>query len=157
MTKLKVNWIIHEQIYYLISIAKQSTCRRSKCGSIITNNDIIIGEGFNSMPCNEVGECFKDSLPKGFKSDKTCCVHAEQRAIMNALAKHPDLIKNSRLFFLRLDEFDEPKQSGDPYCSICSKMALDAGIGEFVLFTKDGSWTAYDTDEYNKETFKFGS
>ena len=58
------------------------------------------------------------------------------------------------LFFIRLDENDEPKHSGKPYCSICSKMALDAGIKKFVLWHKEG-WTAYDTKEYNDLTFQY--
>jgi len=71
---------------HLIEIAKLSTCKRSKCGSVIVVDDsFIIGDGYNSMPCNVTGECFKENLSPTFKSDKTCCVHAEQRAIMDAL------------------------------------------------------------------------
>lgn len=84
--------------------AKKATCSRSKCGSVIaTNEGQIIGRGFNSMPCNVVEPCLKDSLSKDFKSDKTCCVHAEERAIMDALRNHNDLVVGSRLYFIRLD------------------------------------------------------
>ncbi len=140
----------------LIEIAKASTCKRSKCGSVIVNNEYsIIGEGYNSMPCHEEGECFKDSLSPTFKSDKTCCIHAEQRDIMDALKKEwRDQIKGSTLFFIRLDENNNPKHSGNPYCSICSKMALDVGISKFVLWHKEG-WTAYDAKEYNEITFQY--
>lgn len=69
-----------------IEIAKLSPCFRSKCGSIIVKNNEIIGQGYNSPPLDEkLDHCLKDDLPKGFKSDKTCCIHAEQRAIMNEL------------------------------------------------------------------------
>jgi deoxycytidylate deaminase len=140
----------------LTIIAQQATCTRSKCGSvIIDDNGIIIGEGFNSQPCsNSIVECFKDDLPKDFKSDKTCCIHAEQRAILYALKYFPGQIKGSMLFFLRLDENDRPKNSGQPYCTICSKMALEVGISKFVLWHKEG-WTAYDTDYYNKLSFQY--
>ncbi len=151
----------------LVAVASNSTCKRSKCGSIICRGDIttedvnqkwfgeIIGRGYNSMPCGEDKECFKDNLSPTFKSDKTCCVHAEQRAIMDALTKeNGELIIGSTLFFIRLDENDQPKHSGDPYCSICSKMALASGVSQFVLWHKQG-WTAYDTKEYNDLTFKF--
>lgn len=142
----------------LVAVASQATCKRSKCGSIIVTDSfspLIIGRGFNSMPCNVNGECFKDDLAPTFKSDKTCCIHAEQRAIMDAL-KSPfskDIV-GSTLFFIRLDENDQPKHSGRPYCSICSKMALDTGIKNFVLWHVEG-WTAYDTEEYNKITFDY--
>jgi len=138
----------------LIESAKKATCKRSKCGSIIVSQGLIIGEGYNSMPCNENGECFKGSLSPTFKSDKTCCIHAEQRAIVDALKRHEDKIEGSILYFIRLDDNDNPKHSGSPYCSICSKMSLDVGIGEFVLWHKEG-WTAYDTKEYNDLTFQY--
>jgi deoxycytidylate deaminase len=140
----------------VVDVAKISTCKRSKCGSIIvaTDESTVIGQGYNSMPCNERGECFKDGLPLNFKSDKTCCVHAEQRAIMDALEnkwKYP--IYGSSLFFIRLDENDNPMHAGEPYCTICSKMALDVGISKFYLWHKEG-WVGYDTKEYNELSFK---
>lgn len=141
---------------YLVEIAKKATCKRSKCGSVIvTQFGTIIGEGYNSMPCNEVQECFKENLAPSFKSDRTCCVHAEQRAIMNALGNNYRKLKeNTTLFFIRLDENNNPKHSGEPYCSICSKMALDVGIKNFVLWHVQG-WTSYTTEEYNKLTFQY--
>jgi len=137
----------------LVNTARKSTCCRSKCGSIIVKNGRVIGIGYNSQPCDIVSECFKDDLDKEFKSDKTCCIHAEQRAIFEALKYNPRDILNSTLFFIRLDENNNPKHSGDPYCTICSKMALDVGVSNFVLWHKEG-WTSYETDYYNKLSFK---
>lgn len=148
--------VSQEDFDVLIDIAKNSTCHRSKCGSIIlSTKGEIIGVGYNSMPCYEEASCFKDGLAADFKSDKTCCVHAEQRAIMYALANHSEDIKGSLLLFIRLDENDSPKRSGEPYCTICSKMALDAGIERFALWHKEG-WTAYETNYYNKISFEYG-
>lgn len=140
----------------LIDIAQRATCKRSKCGSIIVTGDMgIIGAGYNSMPCNEVAECFKDNLAPTFKSDRTCCIHAEQRAIMDAMkGRWRDQLKGSTLYFIRLDENDKPTHAGKPYCSICSKMALDTGISKFVLWHEQG-WTSYDTKEYNELTFQY--
>ena len=115
-------------------IARQATCFRSRCGSVIVKDGLIIGSGFNSPPLHKtLDHCLKDSLPKDFKSDKTCCLHAEQRAIMDALRHHSDKIIGSRIYFTRLDEKGLAKKSGKPYCTICSKMSLDAGIAEFAL------------------------
>lgn len=141
-------------IHELIETAKKATCTRSKCGSIIISGNEVIGVGYNSQPCDTVMSCFKDTLAPTFKSDKTCCVHAEQRAIMQALKNNPDKIVGSTLLFIRLDENDNPKRSGSPYCTICSKMALDAGIKYFTLWHKEG-WTAYETNYYNQESFKY--
>jgi deoxycytidylate deaminase len=144
-------WITN-QLYAIASVA---SCKRSKCGSVVVDKNLhIIGEGWNSKPCGEEGECFKDSLATTFKSDRTCCIHAEQRAIMDALKHNPEKVIGGSIFFLRLDENDKPKHSGQPYCTICSKMALDVGIKKFVLLHKEG-WTAYDTKYYNELSFKF--
>jgi deoxycytidylate deaminase len=138
----------------LVSTAKKATCTRSKCGTIILAKDTedIIGTGYNSMPCNLVGECKKDLLPKDHKSDRTCCMHAEVRAIMDVLKNNPDKINGSKLIFLRLDSQGNPLPAEDIYCTICSKMALDAGVELFCLLTPSG-WVSYQTDEYNILSF----
>lgn len=147
-----------KDIIYMNQAARQargSFCGRSRCGSVIIGKSGgFIGEGFNSMPGNVCGPCFKDGLPANFKSDKTCCIHAEQRAIMNALAEYPSQIKGSRLYFVRIGNTGEILKAGKPYCTICSKMALDVGIAEFVLWHEEGI-TIYDTKEYNDLSFQY--
>lgn len=154
MAKIEITDVSDAIMENLVKTAKQATCKRSKCGSIIITKDgDIVGFGYNSMPCNDIGECKKDGLPADFKSDKTCCIHAEQRAIITALKQGYDLI-GSTLYFIRLDENDKPKMSGEPYCTICSKMALDVGIDRFVLWKKEG-WTSYETKYYNELSFQY--
>lgn len=140
-----------------VKIAQNATCQRSKCGSIIVANDIIIGAGFNSPPQHLESQrrCYnsKDIYHKKI-TDKTCCIHAEQRAIMDALIKNPDKILGSRLYFIRLDAENKPTRSDAPYCTICSKMALDYGIAEFVLHHNKGI-CVYDTEEYNNLSFQY--
>ena len=139
---------IKTYINSVIRAARQSTCQRSKCGSIIiSENGELLGIGWNSQPCDDTKKCFK--------SDKTCCVHAEQRAIIDALKVNSDEVFGSTLFFIRLDDKGNPKKSGDPYCTICSKLALDVGIKEFVLWREEG-WIAYNTEYYNKLSFEYG-
>jgi deoxycytidylate deaminase len=137
-----------------VKYARLSTCHRSKCGCVIVSTEgSVIGVGYNSQPCDQAGVCFKDDLDPAFKSDKTCCIHAEQRAIIDALRKEPTKVPGATLIFIRLDEHDQPKMSGEPYCTICSKMALDVGIKWFVLWHREGI-TFYGTAEYNKLSFK---
>jgi len=146
-----------EYITQVAQIALSSTCERARCGSVIVQNDKIIGSGFNSPPQNkeEQRRCSydKDSYHKKV-TDKTCCVHAEQRAIMDALSNNPDKIVGSRLYFIRLDKNGGSSRAGKPYCTICSKMALDVGIKEFVLWHEQGV-CVYDTDEYNALSFQY--
>jgi len=151
-----------ETLYYIeeaAQVAKQATCQRSKCGSIVVKYGEVIGEGFNSPPYGLESQrrCEgekNDYSPK--VTDKTCCVHAEQRAIMDALRRNAEKILGSRLYFIRLNENGEKEFAGAPYCTICSKMALDVGIEEFVLWHQEGI-RAYGIQEYNTLSYAYQS
>lgn len=141
----------------LINEAKKATCNRSKCWAIILKNGEIIWKWFNSPPLelDSQKRCsyIKDSYNKKV-TDKTCCIHAEQRAIFYALKNNWDKIIWSRLYFIRLDQNNNPKISWKPYCTICSKSALDVWISEFVLWEK--KWfCVYDTIKYNEISFLY--
>jgi deoxycytidylate deaminase len=137
--------------------AKNSTCLRAKCGSVIVKDGKIIGRGFNSPPfgldSQRRCENQKDQYHRKV-TDKTCCVHAEQRVIMDALRNSPKGLAGSRLYFVRLGPDGKKAPSGKPYCTICSKMALDAGISEFVLWHRGGI-CVYGTEEYNDLSFGY--
>lgn len=136
--------------------AKKATCKRSQCGSIIVKDLYIIGVGFNSPPGNLESQrrCGIEKKTYHEKvTDKTCCVHAEARAISDAKERYPRKLKSSRIYFLRLEN-GEAKRSGNPYCTSCSKKALDAGISEFVLWRKEGV-SVFDTKEYNDLSYRF--
>lgn len=142
-----LDWIIKAA-----QTALDATCQRAKCGSVIVADDLVIGRGYNSPPNNDESQrtC---SVPKAFYdpkvTDKTCCIHAEIRAINDALRKNPEILPGSRLYFMRIDEGGNPAISGEPYCTICSKQTLEVGISEFVLWKKEGI-CVYDTNEYHE-------
>jgi len=73
---------------------------------------------------------------------------------MDALAKNPEKLKNSKLYFIRLDENNNKQPAGNPYCTICSKMALDTGISEFILMHEKGI-KIYKTEEYNNLSYNY--
>lgn len=132
----------------------RSGCASSHSGCVIVLDHQIIGKGTNSPPLNEkIDKCTKDDLPGDFPSDKTCCLHAEERAIMDALARNPSKLRGSTLYYIRKKE-GKMVFAGKPRCTICSKMALDTGIREFVLLHEDGI-TFYPTDEYNRLSFAY--
>lgn len=138
-------------------IAQKSSCERSKCGSVIVGDEKIVGEGFNSPPADKKSQrrCKYDKKDLNQKiTDKTCCVHAEQRAIMDALKRNPSKLKNSILYFVRLDRKGDISFAGKPYCTICSKMALDVEIKYFVLYHKEGI-AIYNTEEYNTLSYQY--
>lgn len=149
---------------YCKKIAEKSTCFRSKCGAIIVKDKLILGKGFNSPPNGEILKfCKKDKLPADFKSDKTCCVHAEQRAIIDAYENgytRKDF-EHSAIVFVRLNEEGKIEPSGKPYCTICSKMWMDVsnGKGSWILFHKKEVWGEegvyiYNVVEYNNISFE---
>ena len=138
-------------------VARGAGCGRAQCGTVIVNGGEVIAEGVNSPPAELESQrrCDKKhELKAGFKSDRTCCIHAEQRAVMNALRTSSDNLAGSTLYFCRVDENGERKISGRPYCTICSKMALDAGVGFWVLEHAEGI-TKYAADEYNDISFEY--
>lgn len=140
-----------------VELAEKSTCGKSRCGSVIVRNEQIIGRGFNSPAKNleDQRRCSRNKNSYNKKvTDKTCCIHAEQRAIMDALCKNPGKIIGAKLYFIRLGTNGKPSFAGKPYCTICSKMALDAGIKEFILWHKKGI-CSYETDQYNLLSYEY--
>ncbi len=140
-----------------IELALQSTCERHRCGSVIVKENQIIGEGYNSPPRNLKSQkrCHIKKNEYDVKvTDKTCCVHAEQRAIFDTLKRHGNGIEGSTIYFIRINKQDQPTFAGEPYCTICSKSILDQGIAEFVLKTEQGL-IAYEAEEYNDLSFAY--
>jgi len=139
-------------------IADKALCLKAKCGAIIVKDGEIIGEGYNAPPLDkeENRTCDKEFSPGKLKYDKTCCMHAEWRAIMDALKRNSKKIKGSTLYFTRVDESGNIKKSGKPYCTVCSRMVLDAGIEKFVLWHEEGI-CEYPTGEYNRLSYEYVS
>lgn len=145
-------------------VAQKATCQRAKCGAVIVKDKKIIGRGFNSPPGNDEKErrCALDKKGYGYKvTDKTCCVHAEQRAIMDAIRNHPDKIEGSKLYFARFYPDGTQRFTGGNegknqlYCTVCTKIMIDVGISEFILPHIKGIG-AYTKDEYLKRSFEYG-
>lgn len=94
-----------KRMHEAAGVAKDAKCLRALCGTVIVKDGQIIGRGFNALPGGETPTCcMKRERPAGFKSDATCCIHAEQRAIMDALAHFPDKVAGSTLYFTRVSE-----------------------------------------------------
>lgn len=145
-----------EYIQEAASLAQQAECEDAQCGAVIVRDGEIIGRGFNSPPAGAKKK--RCAIPKAAYhpkvTDKTCCIHAEVRAIQDACRRNPDRLLGAALYFVRVDERGEPKRSGEPYCTLCSKLVLDAGIATFHLFREEGI-VSYPTDEYNEFSFAY--
>lgn len=138
-------------------VAEKALCLRAKCGTVIVKNGEIIGSGYNAPPLDDVAHqaCLDEDKSYGKPNyDRTCCMHAEWRAILDALKNNGDKIGGSQLYFTRVNEKGETKRSGQPYCTVCSRFALDTGIADFILWHDDGI-CVYPTDEYNRLSCKY--
>lgn len=137
-------------------VATKALCLRARCGAVIVSGDEVIGRGSNGPAGDVIGDrkCERVRLlPQNHVHDRTCCVHAEWRALMDALRTNPEKIVGSILYFARIDADGATIPSGEPYCTICSRLALDVGIAYFVLL-HTGGLQSYDTRTYNELSYK---
>jgi deoxycytidylate deaminase len=156
--------------------ALNSKCLRhnGRCGAMITRNGESVGWGWNSPPQNrDIKACRKDAIRqelketgKKFKSDLSCCVHAEMRAMTMAIVRSNRIdfhncLEGCRLYFIRIDDEGDCIPSGHPWCTQCSKFALDIGISEWVLWHGESVWDKgkgvylYDANEYNEISYQY--
>lgn len=139
--------------------AEKATCFRAKCGSVIVSvSGVIIGRGFNAPPFGDESQrrCEAEfDLEKKPKYDKTCCVHAEWNAVLDALGQtsHKE-VAGSRLYFMRVDTEGHFTDAGEPYCTVCSRIAMQAGVAEFALWNDSGV-DVYDLPEYNALSYAY--
>lgn len=148
----------HEQwMYEAAKVAEKALCTRAKCGTVIIKDGEIIGSGYNAPPLDKVEDtlCDKDRSGGKDKYDRTCCMHAEWRAILDVLRNNSSKIEGSDLYFTRVDNRGEILFSGEPFCTVCSRLALDVGIKNFILWHEDGI-RVYDTREYNELSYNYG-
>ncbi len=138
----------------LVRTARNSRCVKSQRGAVITEkrNNNIISTGFNKPlpPYEDI--CIKEFCPrlKPWGQDSNFCfaIHAEQMAVINTPIKKRS---GAKLYHLKLKN-GEPTPSGQPSCTICSKIIFDAGIAEIFLWHKEG-WRAYSAEEFNRLSF----
>lgn len=137
------------------AMAGRALCHRKKCGAVVVVGGEIIGRGYNAPPLDDEANRLCDESLDTVKPkyDRTCCVHAEWRAIMDALRNAPEKIVGSKLYFARV-EGGEIRRSGRPFCTVCSRLALDVGVAAFALWHDDGV-REYPTGEYNRLSYRF--
>lgn len=140
-------------------IAKTATCHRAKCGAVIVKDGEIIGQGYNGPALDNEANRICDNmydLSKKPKYDMTCCIHAEWRAILDACKRNADKITDSVLYFMRVNDDAGFTDAGKPYCTTCSRLTLESGVGKFALWN-DSSADVYNIVEYNQKSYEFYS
>jgi deoxycytidylate deaminase len=138
-------------------VARKATCHKGHCGTVIVKNGEIIGKGYNGPAFDDEANRTCDNtydLSVKPKFDKTCCTHAEWRAIIDGCKSNAGKISGSILYFMRVDDAGNFTDAGDPYCTTCSRLTLEAGIGEFALWNADGA-DIYNAVEYNQKSYDY--
>lgn len=148
----------HKQYFELAAkVAQSAKCYQAKCGTVIVKDNKVIGNGFNGPPLGEESNrtCgSKRNTEIKPKYDKTCCIHAEWCAILNACKTHPEEIIGSTLYFMRINESGKFTDAGDPYCTVCSRLTMESGVGYFALWNNDGI-DMYTAEEYDRASYAF--
>ena len=106
-------------------VASRSNCMKRKVAAIIVKDRRIISTGYNGTPrgarnCNEGGcERCNSNTESGKNLADCVCSHGEENAIVQS-AYHGIAIKGSSIY------------STFSPCLLCTKMIINAGIGEVV-------------------------
>lgn len=133
-------------------VACRALCLRANCGAVLVKGGRILGVGYNGPPKDDLSLLVCTSIQasrKKPKSDRTCCVHAEWRALTNALACSPGDVEGATMVFCRVNGAGDLLKSGNPYCTVCSKLTLDRGVASWMLWHPTGI-REYDALEYHR-------
>jgi len=134
-------------------VAKKSVCKKSQIGVVIVKDGVTIGEGCNNPPHGRICDiCLRENIQDNSRIELCYAVHAEQNAIINAL-KEGYSLEGSRLYHVKIKN-GEKRVSGEPSCTMCSKLILETGISEVVLLYKDG-FGLYSAEEFNDKSFEY--
>lgn len=132
--------------------ARDALCLRAKCGAVLVKNGEILSVGYNGPPRDNLSLRMCLSLEPSRrkpKSDRTCCLHAEWNALEDALSLWPDEVEGSTMVFCRVGDDGQMLKSGNPYCTVCSRLTLHRGVESWLLW-QDGGIRCYSALEYHQ-------
>ncbi|NIM46807.1 MAG: hypothetical protein GTN40_01465 [Candidatus Aenigmarchaeota archaeon] len=155
MRKLKGENLKEAQKYIDLAVraSKSSKCKKSKRGAVLVRKGKVIGVGYNGAPNGKFCPvCLRENIRDNSRMELCYAIHAEQRAIINAL-KNGYNLKGSRLYHIKVKN-GKMVPSEDLSCTLCSRMILESDVSEMVLLHSDGL-TVYDAEEYNDLSFDY--
>ena len=108
-----------------MQVSRRSTCLRRQVGAILVRDRRILTTGYNGAPrgvrhCEEVG-CLRaqQNVPSGERHELCRALHAEMNAMLQA-ASFGVSTQGATLY------------STNCPCSLCAKMAINAGVTRIV-------------------------
>ena len=130
---------INKREYYLNiagAVSLRSTCLRRRYGSIIVNNDEIVGTGYNGSARGDINCCEKNicirkeqKIPHGEQYEKCVAVHAEMNGIISAGRK---LCIDADLYLYGEDIDTGRVIEETAPCGICINIIKNAGIKRII-------------------------
>lgn len=130
--------------------ATKSKCAKSQRGVIIVKNGKVIGKGYNKPTIEKLCHpCIRENIKNNGQVELCSAIHAEQMAIINS----KESLKSARMYHIKVKD-GEMKPSSDISCTVCSRIILESGIKEFVLWHKEG-YGLYSANEFNRLSFKY--
>ena len=144
-----------------IGQARRSPCQKSKRGVVIFKDGNILGTGFNE-PVNP-NNCIPEIC---LSVCSLYTIHAERKALQNALASGHELtaasvlhIKLSQAFFVpEVGEVIRAEASDDLSCDDCSgymqRLSQKMPLKEFILYQSRG-YIAYGIEEFHNLTLAY--
>lgn len=148
--------IVLEAASVAVQWARMSPCAKSKRGVVIFHPGTgeIRGRGYNAQP--GLYACTGDDACRAACGKR--CVHAEVRAIRDAIAHRatwspmPTLLPGLEALHVKIGDDGELVASGGPRCASCSREVLDVGIAGFWLY--DGLWQRWDARAFHEESLR---
>ncbi len=130
--------------------AKKSTCKKSQRGVLIVRGGVLLSKGYNKPTLPELcNPCIRENIKDNSCVELCSAIHAEQMALLEV---NNGLLKDARMYHIKVKD-GKMKPSGDPSCTVCSRMVYEAGI-EFVLWHEKG-YAVYGPEEFNKISFDY--
>lgn len=131
--------------------AAHSNCKKTKRGAVIVSDPFLISSGYN-YSVDPQSCCLRKDIQRGMRSELCNAIHAEQKAIDDALLQNQD-IKGARLYHVEVKD-KVMVYSGPPSCPICSKAILDHKLRDVVLWQKQG-YVIYPALEFHRLSIEY--
>lgn len=131
-------------------LSRKSICHVSKIGVVIVKSGKVIGKAFNGPLKKSCNPCLLDILERQVKTELCLAMHAEERAVLDALEKGYDT-NGADIYSVRV-EGDKIVPYKNGLCASCGRVFLESGIKNVIIPREDGV-TEYGTEEFYDLSF----
>lgn len=128
----------------------ESICSKFRIGAVLEKNGKIIGKGFNGPIGKACNPCLLNLLHKGIKTELCFAMHAEERAVVDAIEKGHDT--SGTTLYTTYVKNNKPTSTEDSFCAHCSRILLESDV-ERVVLPEKGGLSSYDINEFYDLSF----